>query len=67
MELNLNSVGCIKEVYNIGNTVYQNICTGTQSVVNWGTAYWVGGIVLGLVIVAVVFLLGALIFLITRD
>lgn len=44
--INLNSAECIKEVRNIGNTVYQNICDGTSSVVPWGSADWINGMII---------------------
>lgn len=31
---------CLKEVSNIGYKSYQNICTGQQVVVHWGSADW---------------------------
>ena len=31
---------CLKSTSNFGNTVYNNICTGESSVVNWGGVDW---------------------------
>jgi len=31
---------CMKEVHNFGNTVYQNICYNSPSVVGWGSLDW---------------------------
>jgi uncharacterized membrane protein YjjP (DUF1212 family) len=36
-DLNLNQADCIHSVSNWGETIYQNICSGTFSVVQWGT------------------------------
>jgi hypothetical protein len=56
MDINLNQnidqktlEACLKEVSNIGSTVYQNICTGTSSIVIWGGLDWVAGIILVLI------------------
>ena len=41
--LNLNSqniADCLKTVNNIGNTMYQNVCNGSQTTVPWGSADW---------------------------
>ena len=32
--------GCIKEVRNIGHTIFHNICDGTTEMVPWGTLDW---------------------------
>jgi len=37
---------CFKEVHNWGNTVFMNICDGSQSVVPWGAVDWMGGILI---------------------
>lgn len=31
---------CIKEVRNIGHTIFHNICDGTTEMVPWGTLDW---------------------------
>lgn len=42
---------CLKSINNIGGTVYQNICTGQEKFVPWGSADWLGVIfITGLVI-----------------
>lgn len=38
--LNQNVADCLKSISDIGKTVYQNVCNGTQSIVPWGTADW---------------------------
>jgi hypothetical protein len=37
---------CLKEISHIGGTTYQNICTGENVFVPWGTLDWI--VVLGL-------------------
>lgn len=41
MEIDLSNVqitkDCIKQVNNIGGTIYHNICNGTQQYVPWGS------------------------------
>lgn len=46
---------CIKEVHNFGNTVYQNICYNSPSVVGWGSMDWFAYIMLGLCLIALCF------------
>lgn len=38
--------GCIKEVRNIGHTIFHNICDGTTEMVPWGTLDWLVMIVI---------------------
>jgi hypothetical protein len=45
---------CLKEIDNIGHTVYQNICTGQQVGVPWGAADWLIALVLASLITAAV-------------
>lgn len=55
MQIDLNQQNleaCLKEVNNIGGTIYQNICTGQSNYVPWGTGDWL-------------FILGALFFMIS--
>jgi len=42
--LNNNTAECIKEISNFGNTVFVNICNGTETTVLWGTFNYVLGI-----------------------
>jgi hypothetical protein len=46
MDINQNVAMCIVKANNIGSTAVHNICSGTSSVVPWGSADWVA--VLGL-------------------
>jgi len=50
IDLNNNSVECIKSINNIGSTTYHNICTGVDSVVGWGAMDWIGAITIVCVI-----------------
>lgn len=34
--LNLNNAHCVQETWNWGETIYHNICNGTQAAVPWG-------------------------------
>jgi len=53
LNLNANTVECLKEIKNIGGTIYQNICNGTTGYVQWGSITWTefGLLVLGVLIV----------------
>ena len=56
--LNANIAQCFKTQSNIGYDRIYDICHHTQAVVPWGTADWVGAVLLGgFVIVAVTLLL----------
>jgi hypothetical protein len=43
---NANINECIKDVANIGETIYQNICTGQITAVPWGTRDWFNAFVM---------------------
>lgn len=60
--VNANSVSCIRQVNNFGETVYMNICNNTSTVVPWGTMDWVGGAVLAILVLAFLAVLGWLLF-----
>lgn len=56
---------CFKSIRNIGETIHQNICDGTVSIVPWGSIdYIVGGSV---VLILTLLLLGSIIGVIIRD
>ena len=60
--INLNNAECIKGIVNIGNTQYQNICTGAISTVPWGVFDWVVGFfIITVVISATVFIVFSII------
>ena len=63
----LNQTACIHAITNWGATTYQNICSGTLTVVPWGTMDYLFGIgVIGLAaFIAVV--LTAAIYIIISD
>jgi hypothetical protein len=58
---------CLKATTNFGGTIYTNICTGTQSVIPWGTADWALGVFLLVIGVGVVTLLVGLGVVMIRD
>lgn len=69
--LDLNYNECIKVINNIGHSLYQNICAGTDVVlVPWGTTDWLAGVgftlLMGVLGVMVVMLLVGMIQLM-RD
>lgn len=45
--------GCIKEVRNIGHTIFHNICDGTTEMVPWGTLDWLVMIVIVPIAIAI--------------
>jgi len=45
--LNQNAAECIHSISNIGNTVYQNICSGASATVPWGVADWISAAFIG--------------------
>ena len=54
-DLNFNFAECVKEVQNIGETAYTNICNGATTVVPWGTVNYIEfgfGVGFGLLFVA---------------
>ena len=40
INLNQNSVECLKHVEDVGGTLVMNICTGAEAYVPWGTMRW---------------------------
>jgi len=71
INLNQNTAQCIKAVENIGSTVYTNICTGTSTVVPWGSSTWFGNIfgitVLSLFILFILGVIGVAAYAIYRE
>ena len=63
MQLDLNSQQCIKDISNFGETVYQNICNGTETVVPWGTMDYVGIGLLGFFVLFVATLFSSLLYI----
>ena len=59
---NLELSQCVKEINNIGNTIYNNICTGATNQVDWGSAQWIGfWIISSLLAVMILLLIGTII------
>jgi len=54
MDLNNNLADCVQHSFNIGETVYYNICTGTTKAVPWGSMEWAMGGLMVLLIPAIV-------------
>lgn len=52
--IDLNSVGCIKEVGQFGHYELYNICTGVVTKVDWGFTDWMGATALTFVAVVLV-------------
>ena len=49
-QVDLNQVGCLREIHRWGETAYQNICSGIITVVPWGSMdYLLGTVVVGFV------------------
>ncbi len=72
MDLNVNAstqaLGeCLKEINNIGSTVYHNICNGQSNIVPWGTADWAAGIFISLLFVVMLIVLVSIMVLAVRD
>ena len=59
--------GCIKEVRNIGHTIFHNICDGTTEMVPWGTLDWLVMIVIVPIALTVIATLVAVAIDIIRD
>lgn len=59
--IDLNSVGCIKEVGQFGHYELHNICTGVVAKVDWGFTDWVGAGALTFVAALLVAVLGGII------
>jgi hypothetical protein len=59
--------GCIKEVRNIGHTIFHNICDGTTEMVPWGTLDWLVMIVIVPIAITVIAMLVAVAIYIIRD
>ncbi len=59
--------GCIKEVRNIGHTIFHNICDGTTEMVPWGTLDWLVMIVIVPIAITVIAMLVAVAIDIIRD
>lgn len=54
---NLNRTDCIRSASKFGETVYHNICNGTVSTVEWGSADWAVAIILTTLAIAFVLLI----------
>jgi heme/copper-type cytochrome/quinol oxidase subunit 2 len=52
---------CIKEVRNIGHTIFHNICDGTTEMVPWGTLDWLVMIVIVPIAITVIAMLVAVV------
>lgn len=55
MDINLDQKSlemCLKEINDIGGTVYKNICTGQETYVVWGTLGWFSLVGVGLLFLA---------------
>lgn len=59
--IDLNSVGCIKEVGQLGHYELHNICTGVVTKVDWGFTDWMGATALTFVAALLVAVLGGII------
>lgn len=53
-EMNFNYSECIKQQYNIGETIYHNICNNETTKITWGSDTWVGVIMLFIIFVLVI-------------
>lgn len=62
--VDLNNAECIKDVNNIGNHVYHNICNGSTTVVGWGTTDWVCAVVLTAMVVLIIGMMGLMIHIV---
>ena len=70
MNINLDSKTleqCLKEVNNIGGTIYRNICTGESKFVEWGTGDWAGYTALALIVMGLIGLMVSLFLIFPRD
>jgi|GEM_PF-5379679 len=52
--LNHNAAECVKQYDRWGETVYRNICSGTESVLPWGISDWMALAIMGLVCVTLI-------------
>ena len=59
--------GCIKEVRNIGHTIFHNICDGTTEMVPWGTLDWLVMIVIVPIAITVIAMLVAVAIALIRH
>ena len=66
-DINLNEVGCIKPIANIGSTIYRNICTGVDVTTPWGTLDWVGAGLLTTMALVLLALVGLVAWVIFND
>ena len=66
-QVDLNQVGCIHEIHRWGETVYQNICTGTTVSVPWGSMDFFGGVMIIVSAATLGFVLLAWLWLIITD
>lgn len=62
---NINESQCVKEYEIVGQTVYQNICTGQQTSVPWGLSGWLCfgfliGLILTLIICCIIWVIGTI-------
>ena len=67
IDLSNNQSDCIKAISNIGSTTYQNICSGSASIVPWGSADWIGVGVMGLMTALLLALIGVFIKVVVKD
>ena len=51
INLNSQTVDCVKNIENVGSTIYMNICNGNHVVVPWGVMDWLG---IGCLVIALV-------------
>lgn len=65
--INTNAAQCIKERIHWGYTTYFNICSNTQTNVQWGFVDYAEIVVVGVIGIVVVFLLIGLVTAMTRD
>lgn len=63
INLNLNAAECIQSVDHWRETVYYNICAGTQQVVPWGIGQFLGC----MAAVVMIGVLGALFILVIKE
>ena len=50
-EIDFKHSECIKEQYNIGETIYYNVCNNEANRITWGSDTWVG-VVMAFILIA---------------
>lgn len=66
-DINFNATECLRTATDIGVERVHNICTGTVTAVEWGSADWALAIVFGSLMAAAALVVSAIVILIIRD